>query len=178
MNKHKKVVIFLIRFFVTYALLFVIYATYLKNSQQKKPVFKTASVTTLVANQTVFLLDIFKLNANAIQHEKELSVKLLINNKYTARVIEGCNSISIIILFIAFIIAFAGSVKATIIYTLLGSAFIYGINVARIAFLSFMIYKYPNQQDLLHNLVFPAIIYGAVFLLWVIWVNKFSKYKE
>jgi len=27
-------------------------------------------------------------------------------------------------------------------------------------------------------LVFPAIIYGMVFLLWVIWVNKYSDFKK
>lgn len=178
MNKHKNVVIFLIKFFATYFILFAIYAAYLQKSQEKEPVFKTASITTLVADQTVSLLDFFGVDAGAFQHKKELSVKLIINENYTARVIEGCNSISIIILFIAFIIAFAGSLKATIIYVFLGSAFIYVINIARIAFLSVMIYKYPNKQEFLHNLVFPAIIYGTVFLLWVLWVNKFSNYKK
>ncbi len=178
MKKHKNVVFFLIKFFATYFILFAIYSTYLQKSQEKKVKFKTASITTLVADQTVSLLEVFGYDAGAFQHKEELSVKLLIDGKYTARVIEGCNSISIIILFVAFIIAFAGSLKATIIYSILGSLFIYTINVIRIAFLSVMIFKYPNQQEFLHNLVFPAIIYGAVFLLWVIWVNKFSNYKK
>ena len=178
MKKHKNVVIFLIKFFATYFILFAIYSTYLQKSQQKEGGFKTASITTLVADQTVSLLEFFGYSSGAYQHKKELSVKILIEGNYTSRVIEGCNSVSIIILFIAFIIAFAGSLKATIIYVLLGSLFIYIINVVRIAFLSVMIYKYPNQQEFLHNLVFPAIIYGTVFILWVIWVNKFSNYKR
>ncbi|MDX6747985.1 exosortase family protein XrtF [Polaribacter sp. PL03] len=178
MKKHKNVVIFLIKFFATYFILFAIYSTYLKNSQEKEGAFKTASITTLVADQTVDLIEFFNFDAGAYQHKKELSVKLLIEGNYTARVIEGCNSISIIILFIAFIIAFAGSIKATIIYSFLGSLFIYTINIVRIAFLAIMIYKYPRHQEILHNLVFPAIIYGVVFLLWVIWVNKFSNYKK
>ena len=53
MKKHKNIVIFLTKFFVTYAILFVIYATYLQNSQEKENEFKTASITTLVAKQTV-----------------------------------------------------------------------------------------------------------------------------
>ncbi|MEE9406857.1 MAG: exosortase family protein XrtF [Polaribacter sp.] len=178
MKKHKNIVIFLIRFFATYFILFAIYATYLQNSQQKDGFFQTASITTKVAEQTVSLLEFAGYYADYIQHEEELSVKLLIENQYTARVIEGCNSISVIILFISFIVAFAGSIKATIIFAFLGSIFIYIINVFRIAFLTVMIYKHPNQQEFLHNLVFPALIYGTVFLLWVLWVNKFSKYKK
>ncbi|WP_435414456.1 exosortase family protein XrtF [Polaribacter aestuariivivens] len=178
MKKHKNVVIFLIKFFVTYFILFGIYAAYLEKSQEKETSFQTASITTTVAKQTVGVLEFFGFHADYLQHTEELSVKLLINNVYTARVIEGCNSISIIILFIAFIVAFDGSIKATIIFSMLGSVFIYIINILRIAFLTVMIHKYPEQQEFLHNLVFPAIIYGTVFLLWVIWVNKFSNYKK
>ena len=43
-------------------------------------------------------------------------MKLIINNKYLARVIEGCNSISIIILFVSFIVAFSGPLKTTFFY--------------------------------------------------------------
>mgnify|MGYP006078806137 FL=1 len=178
MNKHKNVVIFLIRFFATYFILFAIYARYLQNSQQKGSEFKTASITTIVADQTAALLNFLDYNSGAYQHKKELSVKLLVKGTYTARVIEGCNSISIIILFIAFIIAFTGSIKATIIYSLAGSICIYFINIARIAFLAIMIYNHPYQQEFLHNLIFPAIIYGTVFLLWVLWVHRFSNYKK
>jgi exosortase family protein XrtF len=115
---------------------------------------------------------------SSVQHEAEMSVKLLVTNLYVARVIEGCNSISIIILFIAFIVAFSGPKKATFLYVITGSVIIYFINIARIAFLTMMLYHYPNQQMVLHNLIFPAIIYGTVFLLWVVWVQKFSHYKK
>ena len=135
-------------------------------------------ITTVVAEQTEAVLSFFGYDAAHIQHEDEMSVKVLLNGHYTARVIEGCNSFSIIILFLSFIIAFSGSIKATIIYGIVGSGIIYVINILRIAFLTVMLYKYPDQQEFLHNLVFPAIIYGTTFLLWVIWVQKFSNYKK
>jgi exosortase family protein XrtF len=177
-KKHKSIIIFLIKFFVTYFLLVTIYNTYLQRSQEKEGVYKTASITTLVADQTVKVLTFFDYSVEAVQHDKEVSVKLIIEGKYTARVIEGCNSISLIVLFISFIIAFSGSLKATFFYSLFGSLLIYTINVLRIAFLTVMIYKYPENQEFLHGLVFPAIIYGTIFMLWVIWVNQFSKFKK
>lgn len=178
MNKYRNSVVFLIKFFGTYFLLFAIYATYLNSSQVKVDGFKCSSLTTQVANQTVSLLKTFGYHVTSMQHEKEMSVKLLVDNRYIARVIEGCNSMSVITLFIAFIIAFSGPKKATVIYILIGSLLIYGINILRIAFLTMMLYKYPNEQSILHNLVFPSIIYGATFLLWVIWIQKFSHYKR
>lgn len=178
MNKYKNITVFLIKFFGTYFLLFAIYAAYLNSSQVKDTSFKSSSLTTQVANQTVSLLNAFGYNVTSVQHNKEMSIKLLVGDTYTARVIEGCNSMSIIILFIAFVVAFAGPKKATIVYVLVGSLIIYIINILRIAFLTMMLYKYPNEQMILHNLVFPAIIYGTTFLLWVIWVQKFSHHKK
>lgn len=178
MKKHKSIIIFLIKFFLTYFVLVTIYNSYLQNSQQKGDAFKTSTITATVANQTIDVLTFFGYNVEAKQHDEEMSVKLLIEGKYTARVIEGCNSISLIILFVAFIVAFSGSFKATLLFSVFGSLFIYIVNVLRIAFLTVMIYKFPNQLGILHDLVFPAIIYGTIFLLWVIWVNKFSNYKR
>jgi len=178
LNKYKNITVFLIKFFGTYFLLFALYASYLNSSQVKDNGFKSASLTIQVANQTVSLLNFFGYHVTSEQHKKEMSVKLLVGNAYTARVIEGCNSMSIIILFVAFIVAFAGPIKATVVYVLVGSLVIYVINILRIAFLTMMLYKYPNEQMILHNLVFPAIIYGATFILWVVWVQKFSHYKR
>jgi exosortase family protein XrtF len=68
--------------------------------------------------------------------------------------------------------------KATVFFTLFGTVFIYVINVLRIALLSVLVYQYPNKIGILHNLVFPAIIYGTIFMLWVLWVHKFSNFKR
>jgi exosortase family protein XrtF len=178
MKRQRNIVLFLVKFFATYFVLFVLYSVYLQKTQQKGEVFVCSPITTVVAEQTEVVLSFFGYDAAHMQHENEMSVKLLLNGHYTARVIEGCNSFSIIILFLSFIIAFSGNLKATLIYGIVGSMVIYVINVLRIAFLTVMLYKYPNQQEFLHNLVFPAIIYGTTFLLWVIWVQKFSNYKK
>lgn len=178
MKKNKGIILFLSKFFLTYFILVQIYSAYLQNSQRKEMGFKVASITDLVAQQTVNVLSFLGYQASATQHLKELSVKLVIEDLYAARVIEGCNSVSIIILFVAFIVAFSGTIKATSLYILFGAFIIYTINVLRIAMLTIMIYKYPEKQGVLHDLIFPAIIYGTVFLLWVIWVNKFSKFKN
>lgn len=176
--KQRKVILFLIKFFASYFILFVFYSIYLQKTQKKGDVFVCSPVTTKVAEQTEDVLSFLGYNVANMQHEEEMSVKLIVDGQYTARVIEGCNSISIIILFIAFIVAFPGTLKATILYALAGSILIYIINILRIAFLTIMLHKYPDNQILLHNVIFPLIIYGFTFFLWVLWVHKFSNYKK
>ena len=178
MQKNKPILLFLIKFTISYLIMVGLYLFYLNKTQEKELLFSCAPITTTVANQTASMITFFGYRASVEQNNEELSLKVIINNTYVSRVIEGCNSVSVIILFLAFIIAFSGSVKITIIYGVIGSVLIYLVNIFRIAILSIGILEYPKQQEILHSLVFPAIIYGLVFLLWVIWINKFSNYKK
>jgi len=66
--------------------------------------------------------------------------------------------------------------KQTILFIVIGSLIIHILNIVRIALLCIALYNYPDYEHILHGVVFPLIIYGVVFLLWVIWVNKFSIY--
>lgn len=178
MKSNKLIVIFLIKFFGTYALLSFLYSVYLNNTQKTTKIFACAPITEVVANQSVFLLNSVGYNAKIEQHSAELSMKLVLNNVYILRVIEGCNAVSIIILFISFIISFSEKLLTTVLYIVFGTVIIYAINVIRIAIIAIALYEYPVYQELLHNIIFPAIIYGTTFLLWFFWVKNFSRLKQ
>ena len=162
---------------MTYFLLLGAYSIYLKSTQQKGDVFSCDPLTKEVAYQTKKLGDVLGYNTYTGQHESELRMKFFVGDVYASNIVEGCNSVSIIILFLTFIIAFTGSLKATIIFGIVGSIIIYVVNLFRILILSLLMYKYPEYQYLLHSLLFPGIIYGTTFILWIIWVNKFSHLK-
>lgn len=134
-------------------------------------------LTNLVAKQTQALLETVGYSTTIEPHSNEASMKLIINNKFVARVVEGCNSVSVIILFLSFIIAFADKFKTTALYIFVGSVLIYTVNLIRIVILSIGLYHYPWRREILHTVIFPLIIYGMVFLLWMFWVNRFSKIK-
>lgn len=156
-----------------YSVLTIGYNSYLNLSDGSK--FYPDYVTNLVAKQTNTILNGLGYDANVIQHPNEPSMKIMMNGKFVARVIEGCNAVSIIILFISFIVAFAGKFKTTFIYCFAGSIIIYAFNLIRIVILSVGLYHYPWRREILHTVIFPLLIYGTVFLLWMFWVNRFSK---
>jgi exosortase family protein XrtF len=131
--------------------------------------------TNLTARQSELIINSLGYDAWIAPHPNEPSIKLIINNKFVARVIEGCNSISIVILFVSFVIAFADTFKRTLIYLLAGSVLIYSVNLIRIAILSIGLFHYPWRREILHTVIFPLIIYGLVFVLWMIWVRRFTR---
>lgn len=176
LRQYKPVIKFIATFLLVYGVLSLAYSYYLDAS--KGTVYYPDYLTNLVANQSEILLDSFGYDSQVLPHPDEPSMKLLVNGKYVARVIEGCNGTSVIILFIAFVVAFAGRAKTTFFYILSGSVLIYTVNLFRIVILAIGLYHYPWRKEILHSVIFPGMIYGMVFLLWMFWVNRFSKIKK
>ncbi len=174
--QYKPFLLFLSKFFVVYLLLTFVYQQFLNQYDVKK--FEVDAVTKLVAKQSVFVMKCFDTSSKSTPNFLDTSIKLYYKNTYVSRVVEGCNAISIMILFISFVVAFSSKFKPTILFLIFGISLIHLFNVLRIAFLNVLIHNYPNQKQLLHSVVFPLIIYGLVFGLWVIWVNKFSSYAK
>jgi exosortase family protein XrtF len=158
--------------------LFAIYSFYLNKTQIKTEIFSCSPITKRVAQDSDTFAKFFGYDTAFEQNTDELSMKLFLNGKHTVSIVEGCSSVSIIILFLSFIIAFSGSFRDTLFFGIGGSVFIYITNLARIVMLTVLYQEYPQHGYFLHELFFPAVIYGMVFLLWVIWVKYFSHYNK
>jgi exosortase family protein XrtF len=167
--QYQPFLLFLGKFFLAYLMLTLIYQFYLGSFNNS-----IDGITANVARLTENTANFFDVKIATVKDYMHYNI--VYNNKITATIIEGCNAISVIILFISFVIAFSGKLKQTVLFIFFGSLFIYILNILRIIILSVLLYYYPAQEHILHGVIFPLIIYGAVFILWVIWVNKFSEY--
>ena len=65
---------------------------------------KLDSISRMVARNTEQVLQLFDKNASADDSKSELYVALMYHQKYIARIVEGCNAVSVIILFISFVL--------------------------------------------------------------------------
>jgi exosortase family protein XrtF len=173
-KQYRPFFIFLLKFFSVYAVLTVIYHYYLNSFDSSA--FEVDSFTIIVANQVKWFTSLLGYVTELKPHTLQPSIKFIINGHYVARIVEGCNALSVIILFAAFVVAFTGKWKTTLFFILSGSLLIHIFNVLRIGLIGISLLRYPQYEHILHGVIFPAIIYGTVFLLWVIWVNKFSTY--
>ena len=172
MKQYKPFFIFLTKFLLFYIVFTFVYKMYLDQYDVAKN--EVDSFTEIVANQTEKLLSVFTESKALIPHDKEPSVKLFFKEKYVARIIEGCNAVSVMILYAAFIFAFSTEWKKTGLYIIFGIVLIHILNVIRIALLASSLFYYPQYEEILHGTIFPLFIYGVVFILWILWVTKFS----
>ena len=87
------------------------------------------------------------------------------------RIINGCNGLTTIGLFIGFVVAFPGSWKHRLWFIPLGIFAIYAANVFRvIAMLGFQMY-WPAAFDPMHSFGMTTFFYVVVFALWMAWVH-------
>ncbi|SEP78929.1 exosortase family protein XrtF [Flavobacterium urocaniciphilum] len=175
-NQHKPFFVFLLKFVLFYLIFTLIYKFYLSQFEVQNN--EVDNITKFVAEQTKSVLVAMGKDSDVLKHEFEPSYKILYSNKYLARVVEGCNAISVIILFASFVFAFSSTFKRTFLFIISGSLLIFVLNILRIAFLTIALYNFPKNEHFLHDIVFPIVIYGVVFLLWIIWVLKFSGYAK
>ena len=166
--------IFISTFFAVYILLTVIYKFYLNSFEP----IEVDGITDIVGHNVDQLMRLFNCDIKIFKSVFDPYLEVWYNQKYTLRIVEGCNAVSVIILFISFIMAFSGKFKTTLFFILSGIFIIYLLNVIRIALLTVLLFHFPEYEHILHGVLFPLIIYGLVFLLWIIWVNKFSKYAK
>ncbi len=163
---------FLLVFFLSYGVLSFLYNQYLSHYQEEQ--YPVDSFTEIVSYQVKALSNAFGADVNIYKFETEKWTRMTYNNHYVARIVEGCNAISVMILFVAFVIAFAGKFKKTLGFIILGVLLIHILNIIRISALGYFLYHKPEQEHLFHGVLFPLVIYGFVFLLWIVWVTKYS----
>ena len=168
-QENKGVIRFILIFLISYIIFSILYSLYLSSAEGLD------LYTNWVADQTVWILNAIDYNTTGEVHSIEKRMKLFTNGVFVAFIMEGCNAISVQILFISFVIAFAKKIRVTILFVLIGLVFIYLINILRIVLLTVLIYHRPEWTGILHSVIFPGIIYGAVFLLWVYWVRYIQK---
>lgn len=171
LKENRSFLLFLVKFLLCYLSITGVYNLFLRQYTIESN--EVDGITTHVAELTKSVLAFFNQEIALTNHPDQPAIKVLYHQKYIVRIVEGCNAVSVIILFASFIFAFSSTWKKTIGFIFLGALLIYVLNCIRIALLIAGIYYFPSSKDLLHDIVFPSVIYGIVFILWLIWIFKF-----
>jgi exosortase family protein XrtF len=88
---------------------------------------------------------------------------------------SNCNAISLFSLFSVFIIAYPGNQKDKLWYIPVGIVAVHILNIFRVVALAVIAYYSPQSLNFNHSYTFTLLVYAFIFLLWMIWVNKFSQ---
>lgn len=87
---------------------------------------------------------------------------------------DNCNGLVLFALFAGFVIAYPGPVLKKLIYIPIGILILQLLNIIRVVVLAIIQTYSLEMTQFNHTYTFTIIIYGAIFLLWMYWVNKLS----
>jgi len=90
-------------------------------------------------------------------------------------IVDGCNGLEAIGLFIGFVIAYPGDSIKRMLFIPAGILIIYLVNIARIFTLILLQAYYPQWFDFAHDYSTSAIFYIVIFGMWVVWMNYGDK---
>ena len=134
--------------------------------------------TTAVTFQTSGMLNLLGYPTAVTENTHGPTVLLSNDVKVILSVYEGCNGINVMIVFVAFLAAFGGSLKKMSWFLPAGIILIHLSNLARIILLYFVAVGYRHYFYYVHKYIFTAVIYMMVFALWIIWVKINGQQKE
>lgn len=106
-------------------------------------------------------------------HDKTIpSAIISINGRKILGILDPCNALDIMVLYVAFLFCFPGSNKKRLLFTALGLPYIYVINTIRCALIGWMNIAHRGWVDISHHYIFTALVYMLVFYLWVLYTKK------
>jgi len=169
----KPVLGILLRFIIIYVVLLLAYQFYLNS-------FKASGLdpfSRLIAEHVRIVQDKIGYPTQLFNDVKGEQIWFYVNNKYVTRMVEGCNAVSVIILFMSFIFAFYKGLK-TFVFIFISLILLYVMNLLRIVGLNIVVRDYEQYSKISHDYIFPAVIYGTVVILWMVWIKFFALKNE
>lgn len=88
---------------------------------------------------------------------------------------KGCLGRNLMALFVGFIMMVPGVIKHKIWFIPAGLFTIFCLNVTRINILVILCASHPSWIPLNHDVIFPRIVQGLIFLEWVVYFQWFRK---
>ncbi|MCU0451983.1 MAG: exosortase/archaeosortase family protein [Bernardetiaceae bacterium] len=87
---------------------------------------------------------------------------------------DACNGLDLYALFASFVLAAPGPWRSKLWYVPGGILAIYALNLLRVALLGVNAAISRTTVDFNHHYTFVVVVYGFIFLLWAVWLNRFS----
>ena len=135
------------------------------------------SASTLLFNQSCWVLE-HVFGVDIVTHNHTIGV---INNKdvYSfINVAPECTSLKQWLHWVFLMLLFPGPWKHKLWYIPIGIVVIEWINVVRVVGITLCMIPFPEHFNFFHDYFFKTLFYFFIFLMWLIWVEKFVHKKE
>lgn len=170
LKEFKPALLFVAKFLAIYFVGNILYGIYVESFNQVAD-----PITNWVTLQSVEILNNVGEVTEAYEDEFVPNIHILLNDRSVISIYEGCNGVNVMVIFIAFLIAFGGKWIKMLWFIPVGIIGIHLTNLTRIVLLFFVAEYHPNLMYFTHKYLFTGFIYAFVLLLWYLWATRISK---
>jgi len=156
---------FLLIFLSVYFVLNLVYGIWIETLGSRPD-----AATQWVSTQSAAIVRAMGGQAQAIPNPDGPTIRVVSGDRIILNVFEGCNGVNVFIVFLAFVLAFGGSLKKMLWFIPLGIVVIHIFNLLRILLLYVLSSNHSTYFYYFHKYFFTAVIYLAVFFLWWLWI--------
>jgi exosortase/archaeosortase family protein len=127
-------------------------------------------VRIILLHSTKFYFDLVGLHSEILTNNR-----LWVHGYVILGVGNYCLAIQLWLFFAALIFSYPGKFMNKVWYTIVGILSINVLNVLRLIAVCYAAHYYPEYIQFNHDYVFNVIIYIFTFIMWIVWINRFSK---
>ncbi|MDR0871959.1 MAG: exosortase/archaeosortase family protein [Prevotellaceae bacterium] len=106
-------------------------------------------------------------------HLHETAIVFPTNNGI--HIVWGCNGLKQMYIFFCIIAFYCGSWKHKLWYIPAGLVMVHLFNIFRLVIISVVVKDHPEYFNFLHAYLFKYLFYGFIFLMWVLWEERFAR---
>jgi len=128
-------------------------------------------VTAWVTNQTSDVLTLLGWTTSVEEKTLKATANIMYEGRAILAVFEGCNGLNVMVIYVAFLVAFGPYTKRLLWFIPMGLLLVHVFNIGRIFLLFFVSIQLPRFMYFTHKFFFTAILYIVIFILWVVWIR-------
>lgn len=133
-------------------------------------------ISNFIAFGTVWLMKCFSIPSSFL--EMGHGAQLFVESKQSVYIDHSCNAFNIQKAFLALVLAASHKNKHLLWYLPLGVLSIFLVNIVRVWALAMIYYNAPTLLEINHKYIFTIVVYAWIFVLFLIWVNRFVQAKR
>jgi exosortase/archaeosortase family protein len=132
-------------------------------------------LTNIITSGTIKFINLYSPASFVYTYTRDLSVAsdfIFQNNKLIFIIADGCNGLSLIAIYLGFIILMPYPIKRKIIFGIGGVIILTIANIIRCTLLYWIFKKYPASFDFNHHYLFSILMYLLIFYGWILFTKR------
>ncbi len=130
------------------------------------------ALTNFTAHSAAVVLKPFYSDVRVVEDPQRQRAHIYLGQQLAVDIADPCNALELYMLYLGFLVCMPANLKRQLVFGIMGVLAIYAANVLRCAALFWFHLEQRQYFDYVHKYVFTLVVYGLIFLFWMLYTRK------